>query len=286
MSLDQSLLESFVAVAETLNFSEAAKRLATVQSAVSLHIQRLEDAVGRRLVDRGRGRGVRLTAEGEAFLVYARRILGLTDEAFAALRDTRSGLPIRFGTTLTFAMSVLPDVLAAFAQDWPEVKIHVSCGRTGEVLRRFETGALDLAFAMDRGRRVGRLFTEQVDLAWVSGPRFRIAPQADVPLVFLSDGRDLRRYAFDGLDRVGRRGVIAHTSPDPVGVRAFLLAGLAVTVMPGIAATPDLCAVDPDLGLPRLGEAVVAAYRPAASRRPEVDAFAEILRARVAQQRK
>ncbi|MEM6492028.1 MAG: LysR family transcriptional regulator, partial [Pseudomonadota bacterium] len=73
--MDLNALASFVAAAETLNFSRAAERRNTVQSAISAQIGKLEAELDCRLFDRGRGRAMRLTARGEALLAYARRIL-------------------------------------------------------------------------------------------------------------------------------------------------------------------------------------------------------------------
>lgn len=74
MSLDLRHIESFVAVADTRSFSSAAERTGTVQSAVSAHIRLLEQRLSRKLVERGRGKPVSLTHDGNAFLIKARRL--------------------------------------------------------------------------------------------------------------------------------------------------------------------------------------------------------------------
>lgn len=123
--LDLKAMESFVVAAETLNFSEAAKRRNTVQSAISAHVRKLEEEIGRPLFQRGRGQTMRLTPEGRAFAAYARRILNLTDEAIETIRNSRSLRIIRLGTTVTLALSVLPQALRAFAQEKPDMQIQV-----------------------------------------------------------------------------------------------------------------------------------------------------------------
>jgi len=276
MAIDLKHLESFVIAAETLNFSEAAKRVGTVQSAVSTHILKLEEAVGRSLFDRKQGQAMRLTAEGEAFAVYARRILALTDEAVESLREGRRN-SITFGTTATLAASVVPRALEAFARDWPDAGVEISCARSGEVLRRFDAGIFDVAFVVDQGKRAGRVFVENVALAWAAGPAFTVPRDASVPLAFLSDGRDLRRYALTTLDRAGRAGHVAHTSADPTGVRAIVSANLAVTVMPRIAVTAPLRALSEADGLPEIGSLPLAAYQRVGVARKEVEDFAGCL---------
>lgn len=279
MPLDLNELESFVIAAETLNFSETAKRRNTVQSAVSSHILKLEESVGRRLFDRQRGRSMRLTAEGEAFVVYARRILNLTDEAIDSLKQPRTQSIIRLGTTSTLAVSVLSGVLEDFAARFPEVRVEVSCDRSAATIRRFDNGDFDLAFITDQGKRPGRLFVENVELAWVSGPRFTFDPEKSVPLAFLNDGRDLRRFAMNALDRAGQEGHIAHTSPDPIGLRALVIANLALTVMPKIAAMTPLKTLSERDGLPDLGRLPISAYQRVGSSRKDLDALGRFLHA-------
>ncbi len=277
MPLDLKELESFVISAETLNFSETAKRRNTVQSAVSSHILKLEDIVGQRLFDRKRGQSMRLTAEGEAFVIYARRILNLTDEAIDSIRQSPAQSTIRLGTTSTLAVSVLSSVLEDFAAQFPKVRVEVSCGRSTTTIRRFDNGDFDLAFVTDQGKRPGRLFVENVDLAWVSGPRFDLDPSMSIPLAFLTDGRDLRRFAMNALDKTKQESHIAHTSPDPIGLRALVIANLALTVMPRIAATAPLKTLSQADGLPPLGRLPIAAYQRVGISRKEVDAMGRAL---------
>lgn len=277
MPIDLKHLESFVIATETLNFSETAKRVGTVQSAVSTHILRLEQAVGRSLFDRKQGQAMRLTAEGEAFAVYARRILTLTDEAVESIREGRQRRVISFGTTATLAASMVPRALEAFARDWPDARVEISCARSGENLRRFDAGDLDLALIVDQGKRAGRLFVENVALAWAAGPAFELPRAASIPLAFLTDGRDLRRYALTTLDRAGLSGHVAHTSPDPLGVRAIVGANLALTVMPRIAVTAPLRVISQAEGLPEIGSLPLAAYQRVGLARKEVEAFAGCL---------
>ena len=83
-NLDLTALRSFVAVADAGGVTRAAGLLNLTQSAVSMQIKRLEEALGLTLLDRSR-RGVALTAEGEQLLRYARRMVALNDEAVARM---------------------------------------------------------------------------------------------------------------------------------------------------------------------------------------------------------
>ena len=85
-ALDPELLQAFVAVADQRSFTRAAATLNRTQSAVSMQIKRLEDRLGVELFHRTKA-NVDLSPCGEGLLGYARRILSLSDEAIAHLRE-------------------------------------------------------------------------------------------------------------------------------------------------------------------------------------------------------
>ncbi|WP_428643023.1 LysR family transcriptional regulator [Roseibium sp.] len=258
---DLNALKTFVLAAEVLNFTTVAEQRNTVQSAVSAQIRKLETSIGRQLFARGRGQVMRLTPEGEAFLVYARRLLILSEEAVETVRTTGARRIIRLGTTVTLAMSVVCDVLAAFATHRPDVQIQIQCDRSDALLKRLDDGEIDVAFMMDQGRHAGRMFVHSQPLVWVCAKHFQMPDGETVPLAFLTDGRDLRRYALRALDEVGRHGHITHLSPHPIGVRALVQAGLALTVMPISAVVRPLHIAPASLSLPDLSPIALAGYQ-------------------------
>lgn len=274
---DFNALQSFVIAADTLNFSRTAELRNTVQSAISTHIVTLEKELGRTLLERGRGKAMCLTPEGQAFLVYARRILGLADEAMDSVRHARAHRSIRLGTTVTLAQSVVVAVLRQFAKAHSQVQIHIQCNRSDALLAQLDGDEIDMAFMMDQGKRPGRDFVESMPLVWAAGPDLLLDPLEDVPLVFLTDGRDLRGYAFDALDRAGRKGFLAHLSPHPIGVRSFVLAGLALTVMPKVSVTAPLMALGEDSNLPPLKTVALSFYRKPGFANEELDAFSAMI---------
>ena len=91
LHLDGDLLRTFLAVADSGNFTHAAVRVGRTQSAVSMQIKRLEESVDAVLFERG-ARGVTLTDKGSQLLGNARRIVALFEET-AALLDPRNRDP-------------------------------------------------------------------------------------------------------------------------------------------------------------------------------------------------
>ncbi|WP_292326608.1 LysR family transcriptional regulator, partial [Mesorhizobium sp.] len=76
-TLDSDLLRTFVAVAETGNFTKAAEQAGRTQSAVSMQMKKLESMVGDSLFERG-SRGVALTRRGGELIGNARRTVTST----------------------------------------------------------------------------------------------------------------------------------------------------------------------------------------------------------------
>ncbi|MEM9522657.1 MAG: LysR family transcriptional regulator [Pseudomonadota bacterium] len=261
ISFDLRELQTFGMLADELSFTAVAARQNTVQSAISAQISKLEANLGQHLVSRGRGKKVSLTRDGEVFLIYVRRILSLSEEAVEAVQTANARQVLRLGTTVTLAMSTVAQTLGAFSRLRPDIQIQIQCDRSDRLLRRLEDGDIDFAFMMDQGRHSFRAFVLSMDLEWACSPEFEIPPEGPIPLAFLTDGRDLRRYALRALDAVGMKGRVSHLSPHPVGVRTLVQAGLALTVMPSQTIVPPLVSAEKTFGLPPLSPIALAAYK-------------------------
>ncbi len=120
--LDTDQLRSFLATVDCGSFTRAAARVNKTQSAVSMHIRRLEEQLGCVLFVK-QGRGAKLTAEGEELIDYARRIMQAEAGAMAAL--SRKGLQgaVRFGIPDDYAEAFLADILTRFNHRHPLVEI-------------------------------------------------------------------------------------------------------------------------------------------------------------------
>ena len=275
MALDIDHLRSFVVAAETLSFSGTGDRRGRVQSAISAHIAKLEAATGRRLFDRGRGRSIALTPAGTDLLRYAQRILRLNEEAVAALSPERSKLALRFGITETHAITLLPRALEAYSGKHPAVEMRIDCDRSEVLLARLDAGDLDVVLVTDQGKRPHRTLVRMVPLVWAAGERFRPDPCSDVPLAFLRDGCGFRRAGLNALDGIGRSGAVVTTCASPIGVRAAVMAGLAVTVIPKTAVAPPLRILGDGDGLPDPGTTALAVYQRLDAHQREIDGLVD-----------
>ena len=94
--LDLELLRSFVSVVDAGSFTRAGERVHRTQSTVSQQIKRLEDELGRPLLNRT-GKQVAPTEHGERLLSYARRLLALAEEARDVLARPGNKGAVRLG---------------------------------------------------------------------------------------------------------------------------------------------------------------------------------------------
>lgn len=122
----------FVAVAEDLHFGRAAERLHIAQPPLSRQIMQLEQELRVTLLERSK-RHVRLTPAGAAFLVKARELLALADDAVDVARRVASGhagsLTVAFVGSAMF--SILPDILREARQRFPSVDLLLNEMTTG-----------------------------------------------------------------------------------------------------------------------------------------------------------
>ena len=145
-------LRSFVAAVECgLNVSQAAQRLHLVQSAVSQHLSRLEQELGTRLFVRQGKRLAALTPAGERVLGYARAALAIREDILTVGRDhvDESAGMLRIGTTHTQARYVLPPVIRAFRQTYPQVSLQIHQGTPPQLGDMAATDAVDFAICTE-----------------------------------------------------------------------------------------------------------------------------------------
>lgn len=173
-------LECFVAVAEELNFSRAARRLHLSQPPLSRQIQSLENRLGVRLLERSTRR-VTLTPAGVLYLEDARQILLRLDSAGAAVHRAASGEISRL--RLAFVGALLDEklvrLLKTFRQAHPECQMHLTDLSPAEQWEAVQSGAVDGAFIGAPPRKPGRGITLVI---WKREP-LRLALPAAHPLV-------------------------------------------------------------------------------------------------------
>jgi DNA-binding transcriptional LysR family regulator len=140
-------LRYFVAVAEELNFTQAAGKLRLAQPSLTRQIQNLEEELGVRLLDRARNK-VSLTEEGRRFLIDARRIVALSVESIKAVQRLSRGESgqLNLGYLFKFNFDLLPATLARFYVICPEIAVNLFDMSPAEQLRALDARKIDLGF--------------------------------------------------------------------------------------------------------------------------------------------
>ncbi|MEU5160866.1 LysR family transcriptional regulator [Streptomyces sp. NPDC020875] len=272
MQLQQ--LQYFVAVAETRHFTRAAERVHVSQPSLSQQVRALEKELGAELFSRARG-NIGLTEAGEALLPLARRILADADTArlevqeLARLRRGR----VRLGATPSLCTGLLPDVLRAFHDRHPGIRLLIDEGGSHDLVRRLARGALDLALivlplppASPALTTVELLREDLVVVSSAAAPAppdpVRIADLREVPLVMFRHGYDLRELTVAACRAAGFEPSFTVEGGEMDAVLGFVRAGLGAAVVPRMVADragPDL-RVTP-LAPPGLRRTIALAHR-------------------------
>ncbi|MGW7266027.1 LysR family transcriptional regulator [Streptomyces sp. NPDC054842] len=244
-------LQYFVAVAETRHFTRAADLVHVAQPSLSQQIKALERELGADLFQRARG-NITLTDAGEALLPLARRILADADTArheVQELAQLRSGR-VRLGATPSLCTGLLPDVLRAFHDRYPGIRLLIEEGGSHDLVRELARGALDLALVvLPLPTPSPALTTVEVlreDLVVVSSPdapapgrgrTVRISDLEGERLVMFRHGYDLRELTVAACRAEGFEPDFAVEGGEMDAVLGFVGAGLGVAVVPRMVAT-------------------------------------------------
>jgi DNA-binding transcriptional LysR family regulator len=137
----------FLEVARSGSISKAARRLHTVQTNVSARMQKLEAALGNKLLMRT-ARGVDLTTAGEALLPVARRLDSLLGDLGQVFPNSRVRLPelLRVGSLETFAATHMASLIASYHAINPHPEFAITNGSSRSLVHMLQENELDVAF--------------------------------------------------------------------------------------------------------------------------------------------
>ena len=251
---DPEQLRTFLAVAQSLNFTAAGVSRGISQPTVSQQVRRLEEAVGRPLVVRDT-RSVSLTADGEALAGFAKEILAAHDRAVGYFTGLHVSGRLRFGVTDDLALTPLPRILREFRRLHPQINLELTVLQNQSLVRRLESGYVDVAFvkrsADAPATNPGELVRRD-QLVWVTAEGERLKPDQPVPLVVYNTPSLSRAVGVRALQEAGRSNRITCTVRGVNGVLAAVRAGLGIAVLARTLVPADLIEVPASARLPRL----------------------------------
>lgn len=239
-------LQYFTALAELGHFGRAADQCFVSQSAFSTAIQDLEALLEVQLVDRT-NRRVAITATGREIAVQARLCL---QDISALVETARSaGKPLhgtlRLGVIPTIAPFLLPRVLPAIREEFPELRLLLTEDLTGELRTQLAEGLLDaaiLALPFDLpGLEHQRLFRDRFLLAAKHGStlvdpkNFRINRLNEGSVLLLREGHCMRDHALEACRLRDSRALTNFSASSLLTLIEMVDADLGVSFLPEMA---------------------------------------------------
>lgn len=237
-------LHYFVEVAEREHVSEAAQHLHVAQSAISRQIANLEAELGVSLFER-EGRNVKLTPIGKIFLTHTRTAIKAIDYAKRQIDeylDPEKG-SIKIGFPTSLASHLLPTVISAFKEKYPNVSFHLRQGSYKFLIESVINRDIDLAFLGPVPLNIPEvegtiLFSESIfALLPISHP---LATQKSILLnelrndefVLFPKGYVLQEIAVDACKQAGFVPNISSEGEDLDAIKGLVSAGIGVTLLP------------------------------------------------------
>lgn len=277
--LDVELLRTFLTIADTGSFTRAAEAVHRTQSAVSMQMKKLEEQIGRPLLERG-ARTIRLTPDGLKLLDYAQRIVSLSEQASAVFSEPELQGVVTLGVPDDYADRLLPRVLSAFARSHPNVELVVNCHGSIALAEYIKKGELDLAIVTHGDASHSEVIRREA-LYFVGACEHATHLADPLPLAVGPQSCTWRRVAQSALDSIDRRYRVAYTSSAAAALISAVMAGLAITVLPESAVRADMRILTERDGFPALPPCEIGFIRAKHARSASHDALAHHIETRL-----
>ena len=243
MHFSLTKLQCFIAVGEASSFRIASERLNLSQPAVSNHVRELEEALGLPLLIRTT-RKVRLTREGENFLVRARRVLADLEDIVVDLHEQgqlRRG-QVCFGCVPSIAHSIMPKALSAFVKRHPKIRVEIIDGYADELYQRTLNSEIDFMVGPASPNRIDLKFTHLFSDSYVAivpvehplakAQSTTLAHMVAFPFILLTTPANVRIVLQRAFDAAGHELRPAYEARNPYTVGGMIKAGLGITALP------------------------------------------------------
>ena len=275
--LDSDLLRTFLAVADTGNFTRAGEIVGRTQSAVSLQIKRLEEVVGAILFERG-PRGVSLNEAATPLLAQARRIVSLLDEASRTLKGPALGGPVRIGVPEEYSHTILPRALGAFSQRHPKVEVTVRHARSSVNRVSIASGVIDLAVVFEQSGTATAEWLTTDPTVWATSMVHAPHEIDPLPAAICETSDWCRAAALRSLEALGRPFRVAYSADASSGLLAAAASGLAIAPLTRSHVPPGCRVLGPEDGFPIIDASTVGLIRSACAQSETVSSMAEAIR--------
>jgi DNA-binding transcriptional LysR family regulator len=282
-NLDLAAIRSFLTVAEMGAVTRAATQLNLTQSAVSLQIKRLEEALGQPLFERN-GRGVTLTAAGEQLIGYSRRLLAANDETWERMKAAPATGEINLGSPDDLLYPHVPNVMRDFARSHPKVKVALHSAQTVFLKDQLARGELDVILTTEPDLYPGGETLAAKPLVWIGAPGGQAWKRRPFPLGTVA-GCIFNKPAIESLSAAGFNWTVAVDSVSNPVMDANLAADRVVRLHMEGCVNPQVETIRHGGALPRLPDFYVNMYLTQGPRRRLAEPLAEVFRGAYAEPR-
>jgi|SRR5271157_217473 len=238
-------LQVFLTVATEKSFSRAAEKLLRTQPAVSLALQKLEQELGEKLIDRS-GKDLILTDAGRTVLEYARRFESLhreLDNSLAELRDNSAGR-LTIGANESTTLYLLRHI-ERYRQLYPKVKVQVRRSLSSKIPNELLDGNLELGvISYDPGdERLKSKIIYSDALAFIVSPQHRLAKSKTISIVELGAETFIAHNVLSPYREVVLREFQTHKVPLHMEVEMPTIETIRKLVQnnQGVAFLPRMC---------------------------------------------
>src|ERR1044071_3219828 len=250
-------LQVFLTVATEKSFSRAAEKLFRTQPAISLAVQRLEQELGEKLIDRS-GKDLILTDAGRNVIDYARRFQSLQqemDNSLAELRDNSAGR-LTIGANESTALYLLRHI-ERYRELYPKIKVQIRRSLSSKIPNELLDGNLELGMISydpgDERLQSKVIYTDA--LAFVVSPKHRLANRRSVSITELGEENFIAHNVVSPYRDVVLREFQSHQVPLRMDVEMPTVETIRKLVQDnqGVAFLPRMC-VEQEIGQGRLCE--------------------------------
>ncbi len=252
MNLKQ--LEIFVRVAETKNFSAAARQLYLTQPTVSAHIAALERELNTCLLVRNT-KGVALSETGKELYAYAEQMLDLEQQIRLrfGLEGGQKGCVLRIAASTVPSQYLLPEMMAQFRVRYPGEKLKVLETDSAGVVDLILSHKADIGFTgtvLDKGNCTYIPFyrDELVLIAPASAKYQEMRNQKELswireePFILREEGSGTRKEAEKMLARIGIAAedlCVAAVMENPETIKRSVACGIGISILSRLAAAQE-----------------------------------------------
>ena len=213
-------LQIFVAVADCLNMTKAARKLYISQPSVSMAVSEIEKEYGVVLFERSSGK-LNLTPMGKVLRGYAQNVLEMIEKMENLTREEASTC-IKIGVTVTIGSTIMGTIIAKMRESMPKVDYHVTVANTRIIEKMLLNSEVDIAFVEGQvanpNLEVYEVLTDE--LIAICGPQYKFCGKESVtlkeisqePLILREPESGTRAFFEEEMQKAGLNYTVRWTS--------------------------------------------------------------------------